>query len=82
MAADTASGDVAPERKDRENFTVVIPKKLEEAFKKLGVEDITDYYEGKTVRVTGVLTEFRGRPQMIVSGWPFRARIRSFSQVP
>jgi alkaline phosphatase D len=55
------------DRTSEENFTVVIQKSAEAAFKKAGIADPRRHYEGKTVRVTGVLSEFRGRPQLMVS---------------
>ncbi len=55
------------DRTSEENFTVVIPKTAEPAFRKAGVTDVRRHYEGKTVRVTGELSEFRGRPQLVVS---------------
>jgi alkaline phosphatase D len=58
----------AADRASEENFTVVIPRKAEAAFRKAGVADVRRHYEGRTVRVTGELSEFRGRPQMVLSG--------------
>jgi alkaline phosphatase D len=58
----------AADRGSEENFTVVIPKTAEAAFRKAGVADVRRHYEGRTVRVTAVLSEFRGRPQMVLSG--------------
>jgi alkaline phosphatase D len=57
----------ASERLSEENFTVVLDGMAQEALKKTGVDDPRQHFDGRTVRVTGVLTLFRERPQIIVS---------------
>jgi hypothetical protein len=56
------------DRSDEANFTVVIPRKLEEAFQKAGIADPRRHYEGRAIRVTGVLSTFREQPQIMVTG--------------
>jgi DNA/RNA endonuclease YhcR with UshA esterase domain len=50
--------------RDEDNFTVTFTKPV---FDQLRARNITDprlYFEQRTVRVTGVVTEFRGRLQI------------------
>jgi DNA/RNA endonuclease YhcR with UshA esterase domain len=54
-------------RTSDENFTVVLDKAAQAKLKDLGVKDIRQHYEGKTIRVTGTLSTFRDRPQIMVS---------------
>jgi alkaline phosphatase D len=49
------------------NFTVVLDKAALKLFEKAGVNLPRTHFEGKTIRVTGTLTEFRQRPQIMVS---------------
>jgi alkaline phosphatase D len=53
--------------RDRNNFTVVLDKEGLAAFRQAGVADPKTHFQGKTVRVTGTVTLFNERPQIIVS---------------
>jgi alkaline phosphatase D len=55
------------DRSDADNFTVVLDKKAQAALKQAGIATPRTHFEGKTVRVTGELSLFRDRPQIIVS---------------
>ena len=57
----------APDRSSEENFTVVLDKDAQTKFAKAGINLPRTHFEGKTIRVTGVLSLFRERPQIIVS---------------
>jgi alkaline phosphatase D len=57
----------APDRLSDDNFTVVLDRKAQAKLKQGGVDDPREHYEGKALRVTGVLSLFRERPQIIVS---------------
>jgi alkaline phosphatase D len=57
----------APDRTAEENFTVVLDKEAQDKLKKAGITSMRAEYEGKQIRVTGTLTLFRERPQIIVS---------------
>jgi DNA/RNA endonuclease YhcR with UshA esterase domain len=53
--------------RDGKNFTVVIPKEAVEKFKKTAkTDDLRRFYGGKTVRVTGTVSEYMNRPQIEV----------------
>jgi len=54
-------------RNDDQNFTVVlVMKDVGDALKTAGVTDPVSYYKNKTVRVTGTVTLFQDRPQIVV----------------
>ena len=55
------------DRSDDDNFTVVLDAKAQESLKKAGIDAPRTYFVGKTIRVTGTLSLFRDRPQIIVS---------------
>lgn len=57
----------ADDHRSDANFTVVLDAQAQAKLKAAGVDDARGRYEGKLVRVTGVLTLFRERPQIIVS---------------
>lgn len=57
----------ATDRMSEDNFTVVLDRKAQESLKKAGVADPRKHFEGKTIRVTGTLSLFQARPQIIVS---------------
>jgi alkaline phosphatase D len=57
----------ADNRLNDDNFTIVIDTKAQAKFREAGVAAIREHYEGKTLRVTGTLSLFRGQPQIIVS---------------
>jgi alkaline phosphatase D len=50
-----------------DNFTVVLEKTAQAKLKDAGISDIRGHFEGKTIRVSGVLSTFRDRPQIVVS---------------
>ncbi len=50
-----------------DNFTVVLEKAVQAKLKDAGIKDIRGHFDGKTIRVTGILSTFRDRPQIIVS---------------
>lgn len=66
----------ATDRKSDGNFTVVLDKKAQEQFKQTGVANPRTYFEGKSIRVLGVLSTFRDAPQIIVSD-PKQIQIQS-----
>ena len=49
-----------------ENFTVVLDKEGQASLKKMGIEAPKTHFAGKVIRVTGTLTLFRERPQIMV----------------
>ncbi|HEY1381457.1 MAG TPA: alkaline phosphatase D family protein [Gemmataceae bacterium] len=52
---------------DVDNFTVVLDvRKVGDALKAAGVADPAAYYRGKAVRVTGPVTLYREKPQIVV----------------
>jgi alkaline phosphatase D len=54
-------------RNDDDNFTVVlVMKDVGDALKTAGVTDPVSYYKNKTVRVTGTVTLYQDRPQIVV----------------
>ena len=49
------------------NFTVVLDmRKVADGLKAIGVTDPATFYQGKTVRVTGTVSEYQQRPQIVV----------------
>jgi alkaline phosphatase D len=57
----------APDRTSPENFTVVLDKKAQAKLAQNGVANPRGHYEGKAIRVVGILSTFREAPQIIVS---------------
>jgi alkaline phosphatase D len=57
----------AADRTSPENFTVVLNKKAQESLKQNGVANPRMHFDGKAIRVVGVLSTFRDAPQIIVS---------------
>lgn len=55
------------ERANADNFTVVLDRHAQEGLKKQGIARPAAHFKGRAVRVTGVLTLFRDRPQIVVS---------------
>lgn len=55
------------DRDSEANFTVVLDKAAQKLFEQAGVALPRKHFEGKQIRVTGTLTLFRERPQIIVS---------------
>ncbi|HZT80453.1 MAG TPA: alkaline phosphatase D family protein [Gemmataceae bacterium] len=56
----------AADFRSEDNFTVVLGKEARSKLREAGVEDPRAHFDGKRVRVTGKLTLFRGRPQIVV----------------
>jgi alkaline phosphatase D len=55
------------DRGDKENFTVVlVMKDVGDALKTAGVADPATFYKNKTVRVTGTVSLYQERPQIVV----------------
>jgi DNA/RNA endonuclease YhcR with UshA esterase domain len=50
--------------RDEKNFTVVLTEAATEQLKKDKVEDAPAHFKGKTVRVTGVVSLYREKPQI------------------
>ena len=50
-----------------ENFTVALDKKAQDQLKAMGVDAPKAHFLGKAIRVTGTLTVYRERPEIIVS---------------
>lgn len=66
------SGDLvflnsAGDRTSEDNFTIVLDKKGQASLKAAGIANPRTHFAGKEIRVTGTLSEFQGRPQIIVS---------------
>ena len=57
----------AADRLHKDNFTIVIRKSAQIEFANNGVADLRKHFGGKTIRVTGRLSQFRGRPQIMVT---------------
>lgn len=55
------------ERGDKENFTVVlVMKDVGDGLKAAGVSEPANYYKNKTVRVTGTVSLYQEKPQIVV----------------
>jgi eukaryotic-like serine/threonine-protein kinase len=52
--------------RDRGNFTVTFTRNVIDELRAAGVADVNSYFDGKTIRVTGTITQFSGRPQIEV----------------
>jgi alkaline phosphatase D len=57
----------AADFRSEENFTVVLDKDAQAKLKEAGIEAPRAHYEDRPIRVTGVLSLFRERPQIVVS---------------
>jgi len=57
----------AENRLDDDNFTVVLDKAAQEKLKAGGISDVRKHYLNKVISVTGTLTLFRDKPQIMVS---------------
>jgi alkaline phosphatase D len=55
------------DRKDPDNFTVVLDKNAQSQLAKAGIANPREHFDGKSIRVAGVLSLFREQPQIIVS---------------
>jgi DNA/RNA endonuclease YhcR with UshA esterase domain len=55
------------DRTSDDNFTIVLDKKAQADLAKAGIKQPRSHFEGKRIRVTGTLTLFRERPQIILS---------------
>jgi serine/threonine protein kinase len=49
-----------------DNFTVTFTKTVADQLRAKGIDDVQNYYQDKTVRVTGTVTEYSGRPEIAV----------------
>ena len=54
-------------RNDGKNFVIVIKKDSVEKFKKAINAEPKDHYKGKTIQVTGTVTQYMNKPQIEVS---------------
>src|SRR5262249_40350904 len=54
--------------KSDKNFTVFISKDALAKFKEAKIDDPATYYKGKTVRVTGKVVLYQGKPQIVMEG--------------
>jgi DNA/RNA endonuclease YhcR with UshA esterase domain len=52
--------------RDRSNFTIVIFSSDLPRFRKVEIDDPTEYYKGKTIQVTGTVSVYRGQVQIQV----------------
>jgi alkaline phosphatase D len=52
--------------RSEDNFTVVLTKAALEAFKKADVDSPRDHFKGKAIKVTGKLSLYREKPQIMV----------------
>ena len=57
----------APDRRDEDNFTVVLDKSAVDGLKKAGIASPQEHFDGKVIRVKGKLSLFKERPQIVVS---------------
>jgi hypothetical protein len=57
-----------PDYKSADNFYVFIAKEVLPKFKEAKIDDPTDYYKGKTIRVTGTVTVLEDKPRIEVAG--------------
>ena len=57
-----------PDYKSADNFTIYIAKEVLPKFKEAKIDDPTDYYKGKTIRVTGTVTVYEDKPRIEVAG--------------
>jgi len=55
------------DRRDEDNFTVVIFKAGLEEFREAGIENPALHFLDKTIRVKGVVGEHKDRPQIVVT---------------
>jgi DNA/RNA endonuclease YhcR with UshA esterase domain len=53
---------------DKDNFTVAIRGAALDEFAAKEIKDPAEYYRGKTIRVTGKITLYKERPQIVVEG--------------
>ncbi len=66
-ATDLVFLNSASDRNSDENVTIVLDSKGQQALKERGIDSPRTHFEGKSIRVTGTLSLFRERPQIIVS---------------
>lgn len=57
----------AADRGSATNMTVVVNKKVQDELKATGIGDVRSHFEGKRIRVVGVLSTYQDRPQIIVA---------------
>jgi hypothetical protein len=56
------------DRGSDDNFTIVLNKEVQAELAKKNITSPREHFESKSIRVTGPLTLFGGRPQIIVAG--------------
>lgn len=66
-AGDLVFLNSSSDRGSEDNFTVVLDRKGLDSLKSKGIAAPRTHFEGKTIRVTGSLSMFRERPQVIIS---------------
>jgi uncharacterized protein (TIGR03067 family) len=54
--------------RDPKNFTILINRAALDKFKAAGIEDPAAHFKGKTVRVTGTVSLYQNRPQIVLTG--------------
>jgi hypothetical protein len=54
-------------RDDRENFTVTFTRPVMDLFIARGVSDLKAHFEHKKIRVTGTITLYQNRPQIVLA---------------
>src|SRR5947208_750534 len=50
-----------------QKLTIMLGQQALEKMKKKKVEDVSAYYKGKTIRVTGLVKLYSGRPEIVVN---------------
>jgi len=60
--------DSEPSYRDPNNLGVVVTEAGREKFSEAGIDDPTTHYQGKTIRVRGVVIRREGRPYIEVDG--------------
>jgi hypothetical protein len=55
------------DRTDKDNFTIVlVMRDVGEALRAAGISEPANYYKNKTIRVTGTVSLYQDRPQIVV----------------
>jgi hypothetical protein len=55
-----------PNYRSAENFTLFINRLSAARFSQAGIADPAGHFDGKSVRATGTVRLFRGRPELII----------------
>jgi alkaline phosphatase D len=56
----------AVDRREKENFTVVLSKTVVDQFRQKGVADVRKHFQDQLIRVRGKLSKFRDQPQIVL----------------